>query len=331
VVALTLVMALLSSGSVLGANGKGQAKEKAKQERVAKYWTKARMANAVPRDFVKTDSGFKPVGRGNGKKPPKDDGGGGSGGATVTGESWPDNLRDLHRVTGKVFFTMGATNYVCSGAVVDDAGQSGSLVLTAGHCAWDEQRQNFASKWIFVRDYDSNPMDCSTAPSGCWVAVGLVVHDRYADETTFNADSIPFDWAFAVVPKDSPVGGFDLRTSDPVPRDLFSFGYPAAGQYSGSDLVYCSGPVVTDKSIPGTVGTHCDMTGGSSGGPMPATAESSAEVSSVNSYRYQGGKKKKYLFGPEFTGATEDTYTCALEAKPLTNTRVTSNPRNCSP
>ena len=327
--ALMLVVALVSAGPAQAAPSK--AKEKAERARIVKYWTPRRMANAKPRDFVRTSRGFVPAAKGGSKpdkapKGPGDGGGGGSTGpATESGASWTLGGPVLSG-TGKVFFTMGGTNYVCSGATVDDKGRSGySLVLTAGHCAYDETRGAFATNWMFVPEYDSSPTsDCSRTEHGCFTAVALVVHKGYAGAGGFNLQAIRHDWAFAVVGSGSQGGQLDARVPDfPVGFDAatefrYAFGYPASGKYAGRDLVYCAGDVVSDSGTDNaTWGLHCDMTPGSSGGPWMRDFDEQAKsgtLNSVNSYKYNGGKLKNYMFGPKFGAETKAVYDAARTA-----------------
>ena len=60
-----------------------------------------------------------------------------------------DFAADLPKTaSGKVFFTMAGTRYVCSGAVVNDGRAAYSLVLTAGHCTYDETGAAFATQRV---------------------------------------------------------------------------------------------------------------------------------------------------------------------------------------
>jgi V8-like Glu-specific endopeptidase len=319
--ALMLIMALVAAGPASAAPSKAAAKQKAKHARIVEYWTPARMANAKPRDFVKTKSGFKPTARGGERgKPPKGPGDGddgGSGTSAVTGASWNGGGPAL-TATGKVFFTMGGTDYVCSGAAVEDNGSANSLVLTAGHCVYDETGHAYASKWMFFPGYDSAPSSCANSSHGCYSFIKLFAHPEYVNSDGFNSKAIKHDWGFADVGKNKQ----DEQLEDNVPEFSIefsanderrhSFGYPAQGKYGGSNLVYCEGDVITDNSYD-TWGLECDMTPGSSGGPWIRKYGTASEraLNSVNSYRYTGGQKKKYMFGPKFSTETEKTYDAA--------------------
>jgi hypothetical protein len=81
-----------------------------------------------------------------------------------------------------------------------------------------------------------------------------------------------------------------------------SYGYPAADrrwpeyQYSGEDLISCSGRDTYDTKTPGTMWMACTMTGRSSGGPWIV----GGRVTSVNSHKPHGGR---WMSGPYFDAA----------------------------
>lgn len=317
--ALVLALAAVSAGPAQAASSK--AKERAEHQRIVRYWTPARMAAATPRDFVKTKDGFVPAGKGgvNPNKPPSQPGDSGSttSTGTVTGAPWESGGPAL-RSTGKVFFTMAGRNYVCSGSTVVDGPRAAySLVLTAGHCAYDETNRAFATNWMFAPEYDTSPNGCAGAPRGCFTAVALVVHSGYATSGGFNRQAIAHDWAFAVVGTGSKGGQLDDVAGFPVGFDAptvehYSFGYPAAKPYNGRDLIYCAGPVISDSNYD-TWGLACDMTGGSSGGPWMrdfSTTTKSGTLNSLNSYTHR--LYRGYMFGPKFGSKTQAVYTKAL-------------------
>jgi hypothetical protein len=291
---------------------------KAEHDRIVAYWTPARMASAIPRDFVKAGGKFVPTAG----KPPKPPGGGGGG--AVTGASWTGDNPIVAR-SGKVFFTMGTTRYVCSGSVADDSRDDLSLVLTAGHCAYDEVARRFATNWMFIPAYDSAPTQtCPQTAYGCWTAQALVVHNGFATAGGFNSQAMVHDFAFAVVGAgavpngaeqelDVAVGSYPLATSVSAGNKLYAFGYPAAGKYKGKDLVYCAGNIFADPYASNqTWGMTCNMTGGSSGGPWLLGFEGSdPALGSLNSYGRQGLPN---MYGPKFNDDTLSVYNAAAEA-----------------
>jgi hypothetical protein len=315
--AAILVLAALPLAAPVAAKNPG----KAEHDRIVAYWTPARLASAVPRDFVKSGGRFEP----KAGKPPKPPGGGGGGGSgPVTGASWTGDNPILAR-SGKVFFTMSGVRYVCSGSVANDSHDDRSLVLTAAHCAYDEVAEAFATNWMFIPAYDTAPTQtCAQAAYGCWTAQALVVHNGFATAGGFNTQAMVHDFAFAVVGEgtvgpgvdaelDVAVGSYPLATNVTSGNRLYAFGYPAAGKYKGKDLVYCAGNIFTDPYAGNqTWGMTCNMTGGSSGGPWLLGFEgSSPALSSLNSYGRQGFPN---MYGPKFNANTTSVYNAADDA-----------------
>lgn len=288
--------------------------QQSRHEQIVAHWTAARMAAATPRDFVIDANGsFVPRARP------------GSGGGS-TGASWTGGGAIKER-SGKVYFEMGAGAYVCSGSVATDSRTSVSLVLTAGHCAYDETNGAFATNWLFIPDFDQSPtFTCSQTQYGCWTADALVVHEGYATAGGFNTQATLHDFAFAVVSGgghsgstqlDATVGAFSVAIPGftSVGQASYAFGYPAAGKYKGNDLVYCNGAIFEDPyNEELTWGLPCGMTGGSSGGPWLSgfnASTGSGSLSSLNSYGYSGVKA---MHGPKFNADTADVYAAANSA-----------------
>jgi len=292
---------------------------RAEHDRIVAHWTTERIANAVPRDFVKSGGAATPAAAPKPKKKP-----GGGGGSGVIGASWTAGGPTLQR-TGKVVFTMDGSDWICSGTVVDDGGRPNySLVLTAGHCAIDETNGAFATNWMFIPAFDTKPTyTCAASAYGCWTAVGLAVRNEFATAGSFNNQAISNDWALAIVGAgglsgsaqlDTTVGTYPLGYSGVATGNkLYAFGYPAAGKYHGSDLVYCAGVISQDSRAANlTWGMPCDMTGGSSGGPWLSgfvEATGAGTLSSLNSYGYG---KSAVMYGPKFNSRTQATYNRAL-------------------
>lgn len=297
---------------------------RAEHERIVAFWTPERMRSAIPRDFERlADGSFRLA------KPAKGKPGGGTGttcspSEMSTGASWcTTDLSggDVQRLTGKVLFTMGGANYVCSAAVADDGGAdrttSGrAVVLTAAHCVFDQATREFATNWTFIPDFDASPTySCANTKYGCWTAQALVVHEQFASEGTFNETAIAHDFAFAVVGPGGKTGSSELDgllkgeylVQAGAPSEVSALGYPQARPYTGKDLVYCRGSVFPDSNTGGaTWGLPCTMTGGASGGPwldgLDRTTGAGGRLVSLNSYKYTG--LKDYMYGPTFNAAT---------------------------
>jgi hypothetical protein len=311
----------------LGATGAGASKPDApgasSHDRTVAFWTNERVAKAVPRDFIydAKNKSFRP----NAKPAP----GGGGTTSTTIGSSWTAGGEVL-KTTGKVLFAMGGRYYVCSASVADDTTSGRSIILTAGHCAYDETNGAFATNWMFVPDYDSAAANltssgsfCTQTSLGCWTASSLVVASGFATAGSFNDQAIVHDYAFAAVGAggksgtaqlDSAVGGHPIQFSAVnAGADTSLFGYPAEGKYRGKDLVYCRGALGFDASAANaTYRVGCNMTGGSSGGPwFSPFVNGSGTMMSVNSYGYSGTTA---MFGPKLNSETAAMFSIAATA-----------------
>ncbi|HEY0443816.1 MAG TPA: hypothetical protein VGC90_06325 [Candidatus Limnocylindrales bacterium] len=290
-----------------------------RHDAIVAHWTAARLHSAVPRDFT-----FDPA-RGFVHRSKA------AGGGNVTGASWTNGGAIL-RASGKVYFEMGGSAWVCSGTAANDSRSGFALVLTAGHCAYDETNGGFATNWLFIPDFDGAPtFTCASTVFGCWTATALVVHDGFASAGSFNTQATTHDFAFAVVGPggksgtaqlDSTVGSLPIAFGGVSTNDVLdAFGYPAAGKYHGDDLTYCAGPLSPDtRNASATWGMSCDMTGGASGGPWLsafARAIGTGTLSSLNSYGYSGIRA---MYGPKFNADTQAVYAAADGA--TTNTIV---------
>jgi hypothetical protein len=323
VTALVLVVVAAGSASPLAGAGKPD------RAAVVAYWTPERIAHAIPREVAPDRlPSFRPSELAG--KP-------GGSGTSVTGSNWTGGGK-VKATTGKVLFTMAGVDYVCSGSVADDSSASTSLVLTAGHCVYDEEGGAFATNWMFVPDYEdggsivtnpdgSHSFTCDTVPYGCWTAIALVTTTGWANGggslAAFNND-----YAFAIVGAggktgetnqlDATAGSNPLAFNVGHPTQVYAFGYPHATPYDGQKLAYCAGKDVAD-TWGGTTnfGVNCNMTGGSSGGPWYVnfgSAGGAGQLNSVNSFKYTFGKFTKYMFGPYFGAYAQKTYNAAKTA-----------------
>ena len=277
-----------------------------------RFWTNAKVAKAVPRAFTR-DPHSRRFFRAKGGSE-----------YLNLGSRWTGG-GDVNKNVGRVFFEMGGSYWTCSASVIVDPKTDRSIVLTAAHCAYDETgRYGFARYWMFVPDwatlpsqYDPDGLFCPSTSLGCWAADSLVVSSAYAGAGGFNETAVVYDYAFASVSTGGKSNGQLDAVVNPNPAswteqsaadDTFLFGYPAAGRYKGSTLVYCRGPLDYDgRTMYETYKVGCSMTGGSSGGPWFTPFENSGPdagsgtVVSVNSYGYAG---RKAMYGPIFGAET---------------------------
>ncbi|MFF2244629.1 trypsin-like serine peptidase [Arthrobacter sp. NPDC058130] len=205
---------------------------------------------------------------------------------------------------GKVFFTLGGTNYVCSGNSVSSGNKS--TVSTAGHCV-NEGPGAFATKFTFVPAYLNG-----ASPYGKWTAKAL-----YAPTQWSSSGDMTYDTGFAVMSTlngqylSDVVGASGLQFNAARGLGYKSFGYPAAAPFNGESLKSCSGAATNDPYNPqfNTQGIPCNMTGGSSGGPWFIGSSASGYQNSINSYGY--GSNSTKMYGPYWGSVIQQAYTTA--------------------
>jgi hypothetical protein len=256
---------------------------------VKQYWTAERMRDAIPADKVLSGS----FAAGPKNKPPK----AGSGSAQ---QIPPPYTSQPASTNGKVFFSDGGLNYVCSGTAILSGNKS--VVWTAGHCVHDGA-SNFHTNWTFVPAYADG-----SRPYGTWAARSLLTTSGWA-----NGGDFSFDTGAAVVSANGGsaltdvVGGRNIAFNSARQQQYAAHGYPAASPFNGQRLWVCSSPLVyNDTSAnPATMGIDCNMTGGSSGGGWIA----GGSVTSVNSYGYR--TLRNVMFGPYQGSVAQSLYTQA--------------------
>ncbi|MBG6084207.1 trypsin-like serine peptidase [Zhihengliuella flava] len=280
-------------------------------EQAGGYWTAEKMRNATPGDVLAdralergVASSASDVARGSLQKiesmglKKKGKGSSGGGQQTIATEEVP-----VEHI-GKVFFTLGGSNYVCSGNSVTSG--NGSTVSTAGHCL-NEGPGAFATNFVFVPAYDDG-----AAPYGQWAATEL-----HAPAAWVNNGDMTYDTGFAVVETKNgatladTVGATGVQFNADRGLGYQAYGYPAARPFDGSDLFSClDADSENDPYNPqfSSQGIDCDMTGGSSGGPWFIGSGHDSYQNSVNSYGYD---RVDYMFGPYWGSTIYNTYNTA--------------------
>jgi V8-like Glu-specific endopeptidase len=282
----------------------------AAQAAAVRYWTGARMAAALIADSRPTRA-KKPALRERRlvKKPrpkPKP-------GAWLTGNTAGSGRRWTHGgavadAVGKVFFTLGAEDYVCSGTLV--GGKRTDVVLTAAHCVTSGPGQarkvRWATNWLFVPDFRDGQ-----EPYGEYTAHRFFIPPVWAGPEGGNEQ---YDVAFVQVsaatlygatgaaqpPPGLPIKFAARQGASPADR-AYVFGYPAQRPYAGLDLNFCAGPVTASG---GSVRTACSMTAGDSGGPWLAgfsPRSGSGPVVAVSTYKVSDNLRVLYgaVLGPQ--------------------------------
>jgi hypothetical protein len=310
-----LAVTLLAPTAVSARGSDAAAAAKAEQNRIIAYWTPARIAAAKFKDYV--------IDANTGRIVPFARPGGGTSG---TGASWPGTaaLDPVELRVGRILFSSGGSDWICSGTVVNDTDANYSVILTAGHCVFDGN-DGWSYNFLFMPDFDDNPdYSCSTRVMGCWTANRLSANTDFVPGGFSDDASLRVDYGFARVGTGNKLGqldaqpgvagGYALNTSvGAAGPTAWAFGYPAEGKYKGKDLIYCTGGTVEDPYDVGTWGLACKMNGGSSGGGWlfgtTDPSNGSGSLGSVNSYGYSG---LSYMFGPIFNSETADARTAVL-------------------
>lgn len=164
--------------------------------------------------------------------------------------------------TGKVYFTMGGRNYVCSAAVIGE-----NAIWTAGHCV-NNGRGQFHSNWAYIPAF----VNYSSPYISPWVAVYAIAPTQFA-----NLD-MRYDYAVAIVTPPSYAAGRTIRQTTgalgfawnmPREQPWVALGYPTV-TFGGLFPVISYGAyaeVDTTKGAPYPFGMGSAMKAGASGGP----------------------------------------------------------------
>lgn len=216
-----------------------------------------------------------------------------------------DPLGYPNRVHGRMFFEFPNALpglYSCSGTIVTSG--SGSLISTAGHCAYDFASKSVATNMIFVPGYNA-----TTVPYGVWPVTNIIINKRWAThKNSFDDDfaMVRVAPAFGTIQN---LGSRGIGFNQPRKQHLQSYGYPAEGRpnYDGTLLIRCDSGYVKELrgyGGPPGVGMHCDSQGGASGGGW--VAQRSFLVSNT-SHGYPS-YNDNLLFGPYFGSKVKAMY-----------------------
>ena len=218
---------------------------------------------------------------------------------------------------GKVFFTLGGSDYVCSGVLV--GGAHPDVVLTAAHCVTGGStgrggKTQWATDWVFVPGYRDGRV-----PYGEYTARRFFVTRDWAGAGGgAEQDDVAFVQVTAAEPHSAPHPGprgtarapreqaqpphglpIAFATSQDAAR-AYVFGYPALAPYDGLYPYYCAGPAAASD---GSLRTACGMTAGDSGGPWLAgfrPRSGAGTVVAVSTYKLSADPRLLYgaVLGP---------------------------------
>jgi V8-like Glu-specific endopeptidase len=299
-----LAAAALASAPAASAHpartGASQAQTEA--ERVARYWTPARMRAAVPLDMELRGGRLHRV-EAAAVDPL----------ATASFKPVPTPTAPPYSVNGRIFVRQGNLEGYCSGTAIDSPTRQ--LVLTAAHCVNSGPRPGgrpavWSQYLEFVPAYTGG-----ATPFGTFVARRRHVA---APQAWIKAGNPDFDLgAFRTFPNeeganvaDAVGGGATIVLDQDRNQKFQTFGYPG----ESTRMQGCQSPYVGDDALtyrfagPPTMGIRCHWAPGASGGGW-LIAEGT-EINGVNTYLHTDDTSRTY--GPYFNFETVGKLTAGL-------------------
>ncbi|WP_048554980.1 trypsin-like serine peptidase, partial [Nostocoides japonicum] len=251
------------------------------------YWTAARMRSAKPADVVVSPSAAKAA-----VAAPRADGPAGTVAGSGTAakatsaaaplaaytfvkvpvsatKKWPQ------RLNGKLFFTNGGTNWVCSGTSVAAASAPvQNEVWTAGHCtANTEGSKAFDTYAQFIPAYNGKgKTEKQIAPFGRFTATQYITTTAWLNNGDLSVDlgAIRVGTNAKGQTLGQAVGWDGFAWNQSYQQQFNAFGYPAAAPYNGQSMYRDRASTSSTANVGGvgpvTLGIPNPMTGGSSGG-----------------------------------------------------------------
>lgn len=209
-------------------------------------------------------------------------------------ETYGTNSINLNAVvpstSGKVFYSYGGKDYVCSGSAINNPNKN--LVMTAAHCVHNGPDGGWHSNIAFAPAYYDG-----ISNYGLW---------EWETARTFNGwinnGNFDYDQAFFTVQKKNGnnlvdvVGGNGLSYNyGQAQSNVRISGYPAAAPYNGQFPYSCYGNT-QKRSTNNDAYMNCNFTGGASGGPWfrDMTSQNVGYVFAVTSRRSTSGTPRLY-------------------------------------
>jgi len=254
--------------------------------------------------------------------------------------------------TGRILFFFDGNPYVCTGTVLQSAPSDRTIILTAGHCAYQYRDGRiggrFAEHALFIPNQvdtrgDKSNEICDDDPLGCWVPAFAVVD--YEWTTQGFPHSVPWDYAYYVIRNDPEVhqGGFIHKGQpnlskileeivEPLPIDFeWNLGNDennnnddAPGEFTHGlgysfnrdpAFRYCATSMTTKFGIDSYENLwleSCEMTGGSSGGPWMTHVDDEGR-GTVVSVNSWGYATSPGMGGPNFATESGSHARCLYE------------------
>jgi V8-like Glu-specific endopeptidase len=165
-------------------------------------------------------------------------------------------LSPPYTTIGKITFQDSGGNFhACTGAVIQLR-----LVLTAGHCVYDNERDEWYTNWVFYPQYYDGP-----SPLGAWAASQALTTNQWVTGNLPN----PGDFGILIlVDQTKPIGqltGWLGWKAGAFEEHFHQLGYPG-------NLDQGQRPQETSAQVARVLGNHfrwgTNQTFGSSGGPL---------------------------------------------------------------
>jgi V8-like Glu-specific endopeptidase len=260
------------------------------------YWTKERLLSAIPREIMLDGAG------------PRVDAS-----APMVCSAYSETLwtnaanytRPPLPLVGRLYFSIGADNYVCSGSVMNN-----DTVWTAGHCVYDPDVGIWATNAVFIPQYFEG-----TFPWGLFRAIRLFTTIHWANYGDLGRDCgvVRINGSFPAA-----IGRLTLRVNiaSPAATIYTSYGYPAAYPFDGEYDNSCNstGCHRDTRVRPVSVGISCSSTPGCSGGPWIVGG---TQLASINSYSYLA--QPGVMYGPYFDTAIANFWNTVKEDPELSS------------
>jgi V8-like Glu-specific endopeptidase len=285
-----------AAGSVSASQARSEA------ERVARYWTPARMRSARPLDVALEGGRLRPLDT----APP-------SPLATASFKPIPTPSTPPYSVNGRIFVRQGDLKGYCSGTAINTPTRQ--LVLTAAHCVNSGPREG-GRKAIWSQYLEFVPAYTGgSAPFGAFVSRRGKV---FAPKPWIKGGNPDFDLgAFLTHPNaegvnvaDAVGGGATIVLDLDRHQKFQTFGYPG----ESTRMQGCQSPYIGDDSLtyrfagPPTLGVRCHWAPGASGGGW--LIADGTQIDGVNTYLHTDDTSRTY--GPYFGAETVGKLTAGL-------------------
>lgn len=222
---------------------------------------------------------------------------------TIAPQYYQPNLPSNHptaRTNGKVFFSRGGGNYVCSASIVNSEGKS--LVWTAGHCLGEDGV--WSTNVAFVPAYSNGAY-----PYGIWYAKNLTTTSQWFYNHAWGYDvgaaTMQANFGYRIADYLSAQGMMWNYT--PKTYTAAAFGYPQASPFNGQYLYRADGSTYDPND--GTIYMYSGLTGGSSGGPWFRNYDANSGYGYVNGHNdFIYTDSPSWMYSPYYGNQVADLY-----------------------